>query len=244
MYETAVIRLPSNGKLGVPEEVTIRNLTGADEKIIYSGLNESSMDKLIKNCIVDPTDISVSEMCEQDKFYILFQVRILTFGSAYRFETQCQECGAKLEVSIDLDSLPVQYAPDNFDDMLNITLPARKDEIRIKILNSKDIIEVNRLLAKIKKVNDQGTKMILQMASLIDRVNDKEMKSLIERQKYVESLSSRDIAFIWRKVGALPLGLIQKALADCPVCGKTSEVSVVMNTEFFRPTFVDEEIDD
>lgn len=236
MYETKEIKLPSNGYMGV-SKVTIRNMTGADEKIIYSGVSETAVDKLLKRCIVEPADIVVSDLCEQDKYYIMMQIRILTFGSDYSFVTTCPDCKSKIQVDIDLDDLEVFYADEKFDEGLKYELPCG-DIVEFKILTSKDVNEVNTLIGKLKANNDKGTQMILRLASVISTLNG-EKKSLVEKQKYLEEASSRDLNKLWKAYSKIKLGVNMNTLISCSACGMVNEVGVVMNTEFFRPSFDD-----
>lgn len=238
MTETKEIKLPSMGIFGYPEKITIRNLTGADEKILYSGLNENAIDKLLKRCITEPADLDVSAMCEQDKYYILIQIRILTFGSDYSFTTVCPECKGKLSVTIDLDELEVFYADSKFEKSLEFEVPSSKDKIKFKILTTKDINEVNSYIARIKASNDRGTQILVRQASVIETINGEE-KTLAEKQKYLEESSSRDINAIWRAFGRINLGVNMNAYINCPLCNKVVSVPVEMNAEFFRPTSED-----
>jgi hypothetical protein len=236
MYETLKIKLPSNGILGYPAEVTVRNLTGADEKMLYSGSHEVATDKLIKRCIVEPEDFNISDICEQDKYYILLQIRILTYGDEYKFDATCPDCGKKTQTEINLDELEVTYADDTFKEKLELTLPINKSKIKFRMLTSKEVREVNNRLAKVK--GDRGTEYILKCASIIQSI-DGEDKSLIEKQKFVEDLSSRDINAIWKAYSKINLGVDLKTPMTCPYCQEHNDVQVVMNAEFFRPSFDD-----
>ena len=235
--DTREVRLPSNGRLGDVELVTIRNMTGADEKVIYSGVTESAIDKLLKRCIVEPKDLDVSELCEQDKYFLLMQIRILTFGSDYSFVTKCSECRAKFNVEMDLGDLEVFYADDKFEDSLHCTSPSG-DEIVFKILTSKDISAVNALTSKLKANNDKGTQMILRLASVIESINGEKL-GLIEKQRFLEESSSRDVNYLWRAYGRIKLGVNMMLAVECPACGIVEEVPVEMNAEFFRPSIED-----
>lgn len=235
--EQKTIKLPSAGRFGGVEEVTIRNLTGADEKLIYSGVTENSIDKLLKRCIVEPANIVVADLCEQDKYYILLQIRILTFGSTYSFTTKCPECGTKVKVDMDLDDLEVFFADEELEKLMTVELSSG-EKVEFKVLTSKDINEVNNMVSRLKAGNDRGTQLFLRLASVIKAVDGKEM-SLIEKQKWLEEMSSRETNALWKAFSQIKLGVNMNTYMQCPVCGETSEVPVQMTAEFFRPSLDD-----
>lgn len=234
--ETVDIELPSSGFLGYDSKVTIRNLTGADEKVIYSGANELAIDKMIKRCVVAPENFDVEKLCEQDKYFILVKIRVLTYGSDYKFMAKCPNCGKTCEMHCNLDELEVFKATKDLESQLSIVLPVCKDKLKLRILDSKALAEVSQRVARFNA--DRGTEYILRCAAIIDTIND-ETKSLIEKQAYVEGLNSRDINYIWNMFGKIKFGVNMTFGMTCPSCGAVSEVPVKMGTEFFRPVFDD-----
>lgn len=235
-FDTLEINLPSNGKFGYQSKVTVRNLTGADEKIMYAGSSEIATDKLIRRCVTEPEDFDVTKLCEQDKYYILLKVRVLTYGSDYTFDAKCPECGRKTSLTVSLDDLEVVYADDEMISALSIELPASKDKLRLKVLTTREINEVNQRIAKLKA--DRGTEYILRCASIIESIND-DVKTLTEKQSILENMSSKDINFIWKSYSKINLGVNMNTTLTCPNCGSMREVKIDMNSEFFRPSFGD-----
>lgn len=243
---TEKVTLPTMGLLdeAIPEEVTIRPISTKEEKLIYGSNNEKALDAVIRNCVVEPSDLDIEAMTTVDKHFLLMKLRILTYGTEYHAKYKCPECDAPAaEFKIDLDEFEVNYLPDDFQEPFEFELPVSGDIIGIKILRGKDITAVEKASKKLQKKlpNYQGDPAyILRMAQYIQQINGETLPS-VKKQEYVESLHGRDSAYFWHKVNSIEIGYDTTVQAACPNprCGEDVEFSMPMTAEFFRPRFDD-----
>ena len=86
-------KLPSNGYFGGPKEITLRAMTTKEEKLLYTSRDLGFLDRLIKSCCIEPTDLDTTTLHQNDIMYLTFALRELTFGNTYMQEVVCPHCG-------------------------------------------------------------------------------------------------------------------------------------------------------
>ena len=239
-YETTV-ELPSKGLLydNIPKEVTLRMITTAEEKFLY-GSTSNAFTKVLKNCIVSPKEINIDELLPVDELFLIFQLRIHTYGPEYRIEGTCPHCGNKEVFTINLDEMPCYYLDDNFVEPIDIELPKCGSTVSIKLLRKKDYEAVNRQakkLAKNTKANPRELEYILRMARYIKAIDGKEVDA-IQAQSFVEKLTGYDSAKFWNDLDKLvKCGIDTVADVTCGACNENYELEYGISSEFFRPKF-------
>lgn len=236
--------LPSRGLLGtdVPKNVTLRAMSTMDEKMRLSGSGLTLMPDLIKNCIVSPANVDTYKFPLFDIQFLMYKLRVITYGSDYKVTLRCPTCGATKEISVNLDEIPVVELPDGFTDKFTIgPLPVSGDTIECKLLNVYDYIEIEResrrILSKFKDyVGDP--EMILNLQHKIVTVNSEEVPTY-KIQSYVENMNARDLRFFnieYEKIAG-GYGLDTDMFEVCDKCGSDIEYALPMTSEFFRPTY-------
>ena len=131
---TQEITLPSLGLLNpeIPDgKLVQRCMMVADQKTL-SGSNQSSgsaIHQLIQRTITSPESFDVANLTLADTLYLLFNLRILSYGNEYKFRTRCPECGKKIEVVLDLSQLSVETLSEDYYESLVATLPHRGDRV-------------------------------------------------------------------------------------------------------------------
>lgn len=248
---TQEITLPSQGLLNpeIPEgKLVQRCMMVADQKFL-SGSNQapgSALQQLIQRTITSPEDFDVSKLTLADTLYLLFKLRVLSYGDTYKFRSRCPECRKKIDVVVNLAELPVETLTEDYQDDLVVTLPHRKDKVYTKILTNEDIEQINNECKRRKRKRpDDDSEYLLRIVYSIEKIEfDKPMKdgkkeitSTIEIERYVSSLTDLDAAAITATRDSVSYGISTVIEHVCPECGEYIDIGLQLSSEFFRPHF-------
>ena len=223
------------------KEITLKNMVTTDEKCFLTMEVNEAIDKVLKNCIVEPKGLKVEDLLIGDKLFLLMELRILTYGEemASQFSHECGYSGPVLFL-VDSMGLHTIKSLDEFNKQRTFTLPVSGDEIVLMHLTGSRLDALEKRVESLRKnagVTDiEGLRFILNKASIIESVKGKFM-TLGESQKYVETLHGKDSAYLDHRSSKLALGYDLVAEVICPACGKKSYVPVRVNREFFSTTF-------
>lgn len=248
---TEVVTLPSMGLLNpeIPNgEVTLRCVTVADQKFI-SGTNlpgDLMVQELIRRCVESPENFDPSKLTSVDSFFLITKLRILSYGGKYKFTTKCPECGKKIEVSMDLSNLNVNFLDSDYEESMYVELPRTGDTVYTRLLTNKDEREVEKEAKRLsKKFKDSGdNEFILRLTKCITRIElqeankagDKVLEDPIDIQKYVEELTDLDATAIASTL-SLDYGIQTSLEYRCPECKEDVDISLRFTPEFFRPKY-------
>ena len=238
--------IPSKGKLYnnmvVPQQITLRAMTALDEKLRLSSNNPFlTTPKLIRSCMVGDEQIDTMKLKFFDLHFLMYKLRILTYGPEYRIKLTCPKCGKEFEVVINLDELECNYAPDNLAESLNIKLPVSGDVITTKLLDSNDYIDIGRegqrILNKFSEYEGDPEYIPGIMARIVS-VNGEELVPA-KKQAYVENMHAKDLMIFnsqyEKATGNIGLNLERTDI--CEKCGNDIEYIIPIVREFFRPTY-------
>ena len=241
-YVQETYTLPSNGMIeGIPKQVTLRNITTAEEKLLL-GSTEDALDDVLKACIVEPKNIDLSKMISADKHFIMYKLRIISYGPGYHVSVKCPHCGKETEFKINLDELETDFLPDDFSEpYAERKLPVAGDTVSFKLPRHADTEKARRDARKYARKFPAAKGDMLYIYNLltnIHQVNDKDL-TLREKQAWLEGLSGMDSSFIKNELEKLKVGLDTTCIEDCPVCKGEIEFNIPITSEFFRTRFDD-----
>jgi len=126
------LELPSRGKAYIESDgfVQIRPFGYAEERKLRSIKKSAHANKVIKAlftaCV---TGLDYDSMTLEDKNYILFKLREISYGDDYTIKAQCPECDAVNTLTLSISQVPVVYAADDYEEPFKITLPDSKQEL-------------------------------------------------------------------------------------------------------------------
>lgn len=248
---TQELKLPSQGLLNpeIPEGIITQRCMMVKDQKILSGSDQSAgnaLHRLIQATITSPEEFDVSKLTVSDTLYILFKLRILSYGKDYKFRTKCPECGRKIEVSVDMSELPVDLLEEDYTEKLIAKLPHRGDTVYTKLLTNRDSEEINKEIKRRKKRNNSTyeSSYALRIARSIEKIElaepDKDGKTELtksyEIEKYIESLTDLDASIILAARDSVQFGINPIIEYMCPECREYVDVSVQFSGDFFRPT--------
>ena len=244
---TQEITLPSKGLLNanIPNgRVTQRCMMVADQKYLTSSVSSSDnqIHQILQRTTTQPQDFDIKDLSVADTLYMLFKLRILSYGNIYKFKTRCPVCGEVIEVSADLTTLNVNTLDDDYKDHLSVQLPHRKDTVHIKMLTNRDLDNINNEIQRRKRKNtkDESDYVLRLVGSIesIDVVKDKsQLTHPIDIERYVSGLTDYDAATIIHARDSIQYGIDPVYETICPECRNSVSVDVGFTKDFFRPSF-------
>jgi len=238
--------LPSKGliyKTPFDPTVTIRSMTLAEEmrRLQVSEEAYRPMSEVIDDCLETKLPISSYDMCLGDYQFLLHKLRIVTYGPDYKLSVICPKCGARNDLTINLDDLKVIELKDNYEELMEVTLPRSNDVIKIKFQTPRMLDNIAKERKEMKKQfpdlkGDPG--MLLTLQNVIDEVNGRKMGRL-QLQEYIKNLPMFDINFLIQKASKLSDCVSIDPMIDftCNECGVASQASFRFTSEFFTPTY-------
>lgn len=251
---TEEVQLPSKGVLNpnIPEgKVTLRCVEVRDQKYLAGSklVHSNKGVELLERCVIKPENFNVRELTQMDLFYLLVKLRILSYGSSYRFITTCPHCKAATEVECDLSQLRSYDLDEDYDKKLKVVLPKRGDTVYTHIQTQGDAEdiekEVQRMRSKFKDL-EGDPEVTLSIAKIISRVELKKasasgakvLGSELDMLQYVETLMDIDALAIQSTVESIDYGIDPRVDVTCSSCGGNFVTFLRTSPEFFRPRYV------
>lgn len=235
------VDVPSNGWFGGPKKVTLRAMMVSEEKILYTAKDFSFIKKIVKACCVEPKDLDIKTLHPNDLIYLLYAIRLITFGSKYTDERKCPECGLKQDIEIDISEMEMtQLKTEGLEDRLKVKLPVNGDTLQLKLLSQGDLDDIDRKVnAGVNKgtIREPGSyEFTMKLKKTIDTINDEPFESEAHKIAYIEKLNARDLAAIQATLGKIEFGFDTTVYTECVGCGAEMEVAGTICPEFFHPT--------
>lgn len=239
-YE-ATVTLPSKGLLykdsDIPADITLRGMTTKEEKILYASSGRDVFKKILKNCVISPSNLDVNKLVSVDETFLILQLRMVTYGDKYRVQARCPHCGETDTYTISLSDFDITYLDDDFVEPIEVELPRSGDTLGIRILRNEDTEFVDRYAKKFAKqfnLNFREVEYTCRMAKFIQTINGESVK-FTEARDYVEEMPSLDSAKFWTVINKIDIGVDTRSEVLCHSCGEEFDFDMPINSEFFRP---------
>lgn len=249
---TQEIILPSKGYLNpeIPDGKIIQRCMMVTDQKFLSGSNLSGStltNALLERTIEYPKDLDIGKLTTADTLYLLFKLRILSYGEIYKTVSRCPICGERLELEVDLSKIEVNYLEEDYTKDLEIELPRAGDTVYTKFLTNDDIQyikdEMDRRKRKYGVVDDSD--FILRLSTMISKVElkkankdgDKVLTHPTDIQMYVEKLTDLDATAIISTTENIEYGINPLVEERCPNCRNYVEAPITLGAGFFRPKY-------
>ena len=240
-----VVALPSKGYLYNNEhplhsgQIVLKFPTAAEEDILTSknllqkGL---TIEKFLEAIILTP-GVRLDDLFIGDENAIMYSSRILAYGPEYEVEYNCQNCGHKSNVTIDLDKLNNTEIDDalfqNGNEFI-FTLPKSKEVIKFKLLthrDEQDIQQTAKNISKYDKKSDHiGTTRLKKSIIAIDDITD---RSTINSK--IDTMLAIDSSKLKKYISDISPDVITKFKFECENCSYDKEVQIPLGVSFFWP---------
>lgn len=237
------VYLPSRGRLNLDEPayagpIEMDMIGFEEEKMMFGSNSENVLDRMLDS-VIKTEGIKASELCPQDRHFLLVKERIHSYGENYHLTDVCPSCGNMEEYKIDMNDVPVIELPEDFAEPIEGKLPLSGHTIGIKILRNRDNKSINaEINTKVDKLHLSAKDLRYELRKVRSIVTiDGEQPKLGEREKFIRGLKGRDLAYIDYLMEKTKFGYSNTVLVTCKSCGHQFEVPFVMSGEFFRPRF-------
>lgn len=239
---TDEVSLPSKGLLyngKIPSTIVMRPMTVNELKILYGSASTMiALNSILKEVITNVKDLNVDDLLLDDKYYLAYQLRIMTFGEMYDADVRCPHCGKEDHVQFNLSELKVKELPDDYVDPRNIgKLPKSGDTIETKLLRVGDFARIIKRAGEIRKKypDFEGEPTYhLSLAAQVATVNG-EKKSSRDMEQYILDMHAVDAMYLQKKLNEFEFGLDVAVTHECKSCGEEMNLQLAIGEDFFRP---------
>ena len=243
---TEEIDLPSQGRY-YPEghqlssgKILLKYPTAKEEDILTSrNLIQKGVviDTFLKSIVVDKL-INYDDILNGDKNAMIIASRIMAYGKDYPVDVTCPSCRASNEVVIDISELET-YIPEDIEKVDNndfeFMLPQSKKTVRFKILNGRDVKEIDSILKQMKKSLHTQTspEMTTRLRVAILSVDGNEDR--MEIKKFVDSMLTIDAKALRDEIDRMSPDVDMTFQFQCEECGHEGRMQLPLGINFFWP---------
>lgn len=246
-YLEKTYKIPSNGVFDGPKEITLREMTTKEEKIMLGTKDLSVFERLVKSCTIDG-DFDFNKVHSADIMYLTFMLRELTFGPEYSQEVICPHCGAKQEVIININEMKVKCLSEKeakeLKDGITLSL-STGDKISFGLISmgqSNNIDKIIKQRVQQNRLKDPiSFEAMLRLAAAVKSIEPAESTDVdytLDENKlqYLDELRLRDLNHIQAELGKIDFGIDRKIYRICERCDEQMEVTGYIVPEFFHPS--------
>lgn len=237
--------LPSKGLVydrKVNPNIKIRSMTTEEEmkRLGHSELPYKLLAEIIDDCLVEKPGISSYDLCISDFQFLLYKLRIVTYGPTYKVAERCPVCGKINEISVDLDKLGIQEYSEEFKKYLEITLPVTKKKIELRLQTPRILDDIKSRVSELeaKSPNISGEPAFLfNLMSIIYKV-DGQLLDEVKLNSFVRSLPMADANYILKSIDKIEIGIDTRMKTKCKdkSCRFDHMFSLPITGEFFGPS--------
>ena len=232
------VNLPSKGKFyenGTPSRVTLRPITVKEEKLLMGKGNRMALaDKILAKCITSEC-IPLKNLLMTDKFFLLLNLRAVSYGPEYSFSMKCSDCDFEFRHTIALpEGLQLKVASKDDTEPFDVKLPVCGKTASLRFLRGYDEEEIENY---IRTLPDAGAEegdpgYVFRMGRFIAKIDDKEI-DVLEKLSFCENLTGRDSLAIRQAIAKHETGAILSIKTKCPSCQAEIRSTLPLTSEFF-----------
>lgn len=234
--------LPSDGKVYEEEinpEVTLASMKTKHEimRLSATGDNYKILADIIDDCIQNDIGISAYDLCIGDFQYLLYSLRVVTYGEEYSIYTRCPICGAENKIDVNLTELDINEYNESLVDLLTFDLPVSDHSITLTLQTPRLLDKISRLNKADQRKHKGDNSFLYMITNSIIEV-DGEPANPIVIEKLISELPMKDTATILNRIKKVNdfIG-VQTQLDDiCGKCGQSYTTPFRIQGDFFRPT--------
>ena len=217
------VLLPSRGKAYIEceETVNIKPFTYAQERKLRSIKKAAQGIPVIKSLFNDCVKgLDYDSMTLEDKNYLLFKLREISYGDDYALTLECMECNSKNALSMEISKIEVKYAEDDYKEPLEITLPDSKQKVVFVTPRSKD----EHYMTDMEVLIDNLWRFMIS----VGKYSDERIK-----QEFLKKTTVRDVAYFREQLIKERYGMRKSMSFECAGCGAINESIIPFNESFF-----------
>ena len=238
------LTLPSKGRFYSGDDgpvdgvIHIRPMTGEEEQILATPRfvrKGQAIDMIFQKCMQET--FKVEQLLTQDRTYLLIYLRGISYSPEYEVEIKCPSCETKFSTVLDLNSLFVDFCPDDYNqDMQSGTLPTSGYSFNYRLSTGKDETDMTEYRdRRIKQFGDTATddSLAYRTASLLEDIEG--LKGTAELLTLVKNLPISDVTHLRNTINEPPFGVDTMVGITCASCLHEFEVDLPLESNFFFP---------
>jgi hypothetical protein len=238
------LTLPSKGRFYDGDDgpldgvIHIRPMTGEEEQILATPRfvrKGQAIDMIFKSCMQET--FQVEKLLTQDRTYLLIYLRGISYSPEYEVEIGCPSCDTKFSTVLDLNSLFVDFCPDDYSqDIQSGTLPTSGYSFKYRLSTGKDETELTEYRERrIKQFGDTATddSLAYRTACLLDEIEG--LKGTAELLTLIKNLPISDVTHLRNTINEPPFGVDTMVGITCASCLHEFEVDLPLESNFFFP---------
>lgn len=238
---TEDVLLPSRGLIpGIPKKITIKAIQRKDKKKMLMSETDDILLALLQYSIVSPKDFNVYNLLPFESKYLLYRLRILTYGNEHTFKDKCPYCGTLNDITMNLNDIPINEVPDNFKLVFDIgPLPISGVILTCKLLTEGERQILNKKAKELRdNTGNQSADVDLLWESRIVAINGNDKLAPIEITQFLDEMNDYDSEYFMEYYLAYEgnYGLQTKLNYQCDNCNQKVESEMPSIYTFFRPT--------
>lgn len=200
----------------------------------------TTFDQILKSVWLQTTSpgpyaepVNLQKVLQCDRFYIMLQSRIITFGAEYTFPVQCSHpgCRHKFEWTEDLNRLRMKSLPDKSKEVFlasnrfQTTLDGK--QVEFKLITGEDE-------AKMAKFSGKARDKLVSV-SLASRIVQVEGVDSNDRMKWIENLDMGEVRELLEQLDEVDGGVETTIEVECPACLNMMELELPFERDFYMP---------
>lgn len=237
------IELPSLGKFydgsdgPVDGKLHIRPMTGEEEQILATPRfvrKGQAINMIFSRCIKE--NFKPENLLSADRTFLLIYLRGISYGSEYEVEVKDPDSDRKFTTVIDLDTLPKDVCPPDYNPPLEDVLPKSGLPFTYRLSRGKDETELQEYRERrLRQFGDSATDdtLIFRSAQLVESIAN--ITGKMEIQQILKNLPIQDLSYLRGVVNDPPFGVDTKVVLLSPMSSEEFEVDLPLEANFFFP---------
>ena len=241
-----MVSLPSKGMVyegEISDKVELKSMTTRHEMLRLSASESTNkiMADILDDCIVDDLGISAYDLCLGDFQFLLYKLRIVTFGPDYELNSICPVCGSPIKLDMNLDDSEVNLFDESLVDKLTLYLPTNGEKVELALSTPRVMDRIDKQVKEYRnkhKGSIENPYLLYLMLNSIVTVDDESIINPIAYEEWVKDLPLRDLNVLRQRIDDINsmIGVKLTINTNCTVCGEEVEVPFRVSEQFFRPS--------
>lgn len=219
----------------IHKEVELREMTGVEEDMLVAK-NLSALRRVegvLCACVMrvgNATDKAkiktiIEELTNYDRTFLIYKIRIISVGKAYKFQSSCPNCGEVGLRSVNLEEIIIPGLDDPKKLFYETKLPTGR-MARWQVMDGKREAAV---IKDLKKINDSYLSM-----AIFQRLT--EINGVPATLESVKALSVKERNHLRKEFQSIEKDVDDQIIVECDKCGKEFSVEAdITRPEFFFP---------
>lgn len=198
------------------------------------------MAEILDDCLESDLGISAYDLCLGDYQYLLFKLRVVTFGNEYTLRGKCPFCGFEQSTTVDLDALETKEYTEEYEKLKTVYLPSTEQTITLTYQTPRMLDRIQTKVREYRRRHentDENPVLLFNIMSCITEV-DGEAPNRVFLEDWVKDLPLSDALLIVDNIDSMnnAIGTNLSYPTNCRICGTEYFVPFRVNETFFRPS--------